>query len=51
MHSKKDARFIRVVWNKAVVVTLWKAKANGLINQGCLLCGNGEESIMHQLWE
>lgn len=49
--SRKEASFIWIVWNKAVAVNLWRVKTNGLINQACLLCGNGKESIMHQLWE
>jgi hypothetical protein len=34
-----------------MVVNLWKVKANGLTNQGYMLCGNVEKSTMHQLWE
>ncbi len=48
-HGKEEGSFIWVVWNKAMAVNLWRVKTNGLINQGCLLCGNGKESIKHPL--
>jgi hypothetical protein len=48
MRSKKEDGFIWAIWNKVVVVNLWRVKANGLINQGYLLCENEEESIMHR---
>jgi hypothetical protein len=34
-----------------MAVNSWKVATNGLINQSYLLCGIGEESIMHKFWD
>ncbi len=33
------------MWNKAIVVNVWKGKTNDSINQECVLCGDAKESI------
>ncbi len=40
MCSKKEASFIWAIWNNAMALNLWRAKVDGLINQGCLLWVN-----------
>ncbi len=49
--KKKLASFGLFGTRPCVPLNLWKAKADGLINQGYLLCKNGEESIMHWFLE
>jgi hypothetical protein len=35
--NKKEASFIWAIWNKVVVVNMWKAKINNKIDHGCVL--------------
>jgi hypothetical protein len=39
------------LWNKVIVIKIWKAKVENSINQTCALCGNEKEPTLHKFWE
>jgi hypothetical protein len=49
-HSKKIVGFIWSIWNKVVVVNVWKVKTNMGINKACPLCGYEKEFILHKFF-
>jgi hypothetical protein len=51
MQSKKEANFICALWNKTIVINIWKVKVDNSINQTSPLCNNGKKSTLHKFWE
>jgi hypothetical protein len=49
--SKKEVGFIWTIWNKPIVVNMWKPIVDGSINKSYLLCEFCNESILHRFWE
>ncbi len=40
-----------MLWNKVVLVNVWKDKIDNTINHNCLLCGDVKELVTHKFQE
>jgi hypothetical protein len=49
--NRKETGFMWPLWNKAIIVNIWRAKVDNSINRTCPLYNNEEESTLHIFWQ